>query len=117
MPPNINPLDSWLRSGPGLITGATEVDACETAHAKFMDDGGRLEFEDFCDALRSAGYLPGTQFKNHDTGAYVTRLQLPETQPDHGGVRRSPRGEDARTVRPGVRSIYKTHADPSDPNG
>lgn len=95
----VNPLDSWLRSGPGAFFGRDEQEACENAYAAFIGSGGRLEYHEFVIALDAAGRLPAQQFKNHDTGEFWTRLQLPQRQPDHDGGKRRGGSEDAQRVR------------------
>lgn len=76
--PRINPLDDWLRSGPGCIFGISEIEALNKAHGLYIEFGGKLDYDLFCHWLKSAGYLPCPQCKNWDTGQYETRLQLPE---------------------------------------
>ena len=83
MPVKLNPLDSWLSSGPGNIHGATEQETLEKAHVSFLAHVGPLDCDEFYAALQSAGRLPAPQFRNGDTGEFEMRLQLPSKQPDH----------------------------------
>lgn len=115
---NINPLDSWLRSGPGVIFGRDEADAVENAFAVYLADGGRLEYFEFVAALREAGYLPAQQYRTHGEGGgadFVSRIQLPQPQPDHDPradfIERPRRREDDAKA---ARSMKWTHAEPGE---
>lgn len=101
MPPNLNPLSGWISSGVGVVIGATERDACENAFARFLADGGKLEYSEFVIALDRAGYLPATCVRNHDTGEWQYRVMLPENRSNvvHGGGKAGRPGEDGRRAR------------------
>lgn len=93
----LNPLTAWLGSLPGLFVGATEREALEAAYAAYREFGGGLDYSAFVLALDRAGYSRFPQYRDHDSGQFMTRVMLPSRQPDMESYGKA--GEGGRRAR------------------